>query len=70
MLPFTIIDDSLIKVKKTLKPSSNTRIDAEQLARKVTPGKHLPIGRRVKSMIVARSQIDHTMIEAVLFRMV
>lgn len=70
ILPVTIVHDPLVEVEKSLEPPGHTGIHTEQLARKVAPVVDVPVGRRVESVVVARRQVNHAVVQAVLFRIV
>ena len=62
MFPPSQVSDSLVEGKQVGNGSSYSGVDGEQLAREMTPGKHSPVCRAVKTVIVTGCEIDHHLV--------
>lgn len=62
IFPLAIINNAFVKVEQSLEPSRHAWIHAKQLARKVSSIVNIPIAGRVEPVVVARRQINDTMV--------
>ena len=62
MFPPPQVSNPLVEGKQVGDGSSYSRVDREQFAREMTPGKDSPVCRAVKTMVVTGCEIDHHLV--------